>query len=264
MSHAPAPNAAGRPVHAWPIVDEGLQTLRARKTPFELHVFRHARTTHNDSGLVTGSSDVPLSAEGRASARAMSRRMPPRIDLVVCSGLSRTQETAILALEGRTDVTPPFVADARLDEVCLGVLEGCPRGDVPEYRAGDVDHAPPRGESYRTAARRVMSAVAGLGRLVPDGGSPATVVAFSHAGVMRILATLVGGSWTSRAMFEVGTGNEGRILLRSEAMSRPGFWTEGMAARTVGFATSGSMDVTGAVTGDGARGGPMTGRAADA
>jgi 2,3-bisphosphoglycerate-dependent phosphoglycerate mutase len=65
-----------------------------------LVLFRHGETDHNALNLMTGWLDVPLNAKGEEQAREAGKLISRfRFDKVYCSTLSRTFNTAVLALE---------------------------------------------------------------------------------------------------------------------------------------------------------------------
>ena len=214
----------GREVHGWGAVRRALDDVR-RGPPVAVTVYRHAETTHNGRGLVTGASDVDLSDAGRAAAAALGTGLPEGPCLVACSGLRRSRETAAIALRASPATRASLLVDARLNEVSLGELEGGPRVRVDAYARGDVDHAPSGGETYRQAARRILSGFADAlraARAVP--GAPPVVV-FAHAGAMRVLSTLDGGDWTPAAMFALSQPNGHALRLWSGTMG-VGFWQD--------------------------------------
>src|SRR2546430_12043493 len=68
------------------------------KTGPEVLLLRHGQTEWSVNGRHTGSTDVPLTEEGRAQARAVHDRLAGReFALVLTSPLGRARETAELA-----------------------------------------------------------------------------------------------------------------------------------------------------------------------
>jgi len=68
------------------------------KTGPEVLLLRHGQTEWSLNGRHTGSTDVPLTEEGRAQARAVHDRLAGReFALVLTSPLGRARETAELA-----------------------------------------------------------------------------------------------------------------------------------------------------------------------
>lgn len=97
--------------------------------PARLYFLRHGQTTWNaDGNRYAGASDVPLTDIGIEQARQASAHIRDlRFDAVYASGLSRAQETAKLALDGR-DL--PIVPDPRLNEMNYGQWEGKTHAEI--------------------------------------------------------------------------------------------------------------------------------------
>ena len=117
-------------------------------------VVRHGRTVSNASGLLLGRADPPLDELGEAQAAALAASIPG-VDVVVCSPLARTRQTA-----AAFGVEP--VIDERLIELDYGEWDGRPLAEVTaeewnEWRAS-IDFAPPGGESHASLGRRVREA----------------------------------------------------------------------------------------------------------
>src|SRR2546421_10639844 len=80
------------------------------KTGPEVLLLRHDQTEWSLDGRHTGSTDIPLTEEGRAQARALRDRLAGRdFALVLTSPLGRARETAELAglgdqAQGRDDL----------------------------------------------------------------------------------------------------------------------------------------------------------------
>jgi broad specificity phosphatase PhoE len=163
-----------------------------------LFVFaRHAESSMNKAQLVSSdpSHPVGLSPRGRRQARRLGEQVRNlEIDLAVFTRLSRTRDTAELALRGRRI---PFVIEPGLDEVRLGALDGAP---IQAYWAWKENHARsepfPLGESLDDAARRYAAA---LRRLVERPGAVALVV--THQIAIRYLLEAASGV---RALDESG------------------------------------------------------------
>lgn len=171
-----------------------------------LTLIRHGITEWNAQGRFQGSSDVPLTEEGRWQAgrlRAASGVRVEPVDALVASPSRRARETAALAFPDR-----PLETDARLQELDFGVFEGRTLDENMAHPAWgwwtlDPYRRPaPRGESYRALQRRAAS-------WLDDARSRWTnahVVAVCHAGTIQmLLAHLLGVDeprWNGR--LEVG------------------------------------------------------------
>ena len=166
----------------------------------ELIVIRHGETDWNREHRFQGQIDVPLNATGLAQAQRLAQRMVDEpIDLIVCSDLRRTRETAdaVADLHGRAPRLLPL-PEALWREQSFGVLEGL---DVPtiqrEHAAlwqrwirHDADYTlPGGGESNQTFHARVMRA---LKQLVERHAGQRLMVV-SHGGVLDMLWRTVQG-----------------------------------------------------------------------
>lgn len=90
----------------------------------DVYLLRHGETVWNKAGRIQGRMNSDLTERGREQARtqaAILRRVGPDLDAVgrFCSPLTRTRETAALALGGRG-----VTIDERLIEIGCGDWEG--------------------------------------------------------------------------------------------------------------------------------------------
>lgn len=144
---------------------------------------RHAETEWSLSGQHTGSTDLPLTETGRATAGLIGRRLRrERFDTVLTSPLKRAAETCRLAGYGD-------VAEVRdeLREWDYGDYEGATTAEVREERLGWIlwrDGAP-GGETPAEVERRVDRLVDELRDLCEGGGD---TLVFSHGHLLRALA----------------------------------------------------------------------------
>ncbi|MEE3918026.1 histidine phosphatase family protein [Micromonospora sp. BRA006-A] len=131
-----------------------------------LILVRHGETERTVQKRYSGRGDVPLTARGRAQARATAARvaaLAPSVAAVVSSPLSRCTATAeaVAAQAGN----PPVRTDDDLIECDFGVWEGTrspryARAGRPNWTPGSPRPvAPPRGESFVTVAERTGRAV---------------------------------------------------------------------------------------------------------
>lgn len=169
---------------------------RARHTPAqmtsaptELIFIRHGETDWNRQQRFQGQIDVPLNDTGRAQAARLAQRLAAEpCDVLVCSDLLRTRQTAepLARAWGRA-----ALPDAAFREQSFGIVDGL---DVPTIQARHADlwtlwleqradFQLPGGESLRQFHARVMK---GLQALVQQhAGKSITVV--SHGGVLDML-----------------------------------------------------------------------------
>ncbi|KIQ66525.1 phosphoglycerate mutase [Kitasatospora griseola] len=152
----------------------------------ELIVIRHGQTEWSLSGRHAGRTDVPLTAVGEASARALAPRLAARrLVAVVSSPLSRAVRTAELA--GLTGV----VLDPDLLEWDYGGYEGLTADQIERTRPGwDLwrdgvvpgDAAYP-GERLQQVADRTDAALDRIRPLLAEGD----VAVVAHGHLARIL-----------------------------------------------------------------------------
>ena len=153
-----------------------------------LALVRHGATEWNESGLVQGHSDVPLSERGRADVARW--RLPPALAgfALVSSPLVRAVETARL-IAGEPEIEP------RLIEMSWGTWEG---RTLPDLRAelGDLmaaweakglDFRAPGGESPSDVQHRLEPWLAERAR------RRRATLAICHKGVIRALYALAVG-----------------------------------------------------------------------
>ncbi|WP_405090667.1 bifunctional RNase H/acid phosphatase [Micromonospora sp. NBC_01392] len=156
-----------------------------------LILVRHGETERTVQKQYSGRGDVPLTARGRAQARATAARvaaLAPSVAAVVSSPLSRCTATAraVAALVGN----PPVRTDDDLIECDFGVWEGRTFAEVRDGWAGELDAwlastrvAPPEGESFAAVAERTGRAVDRLRSAYPGE----TVVVVSHVSPIKLV-----------------------------------------------------------------------------
>ena len=149
---------------------------------------RHGATTLTAEDRFAGRTDVELSEEGRAQARALGMRLrTERLDGVYASPLSRTRETAALVTEGRGG---PVVFEG-LREIDHGHWEGLTRAEVErrfpdEYAAWEADpftFAPVGGESGAAVLARALPAL----RTALEAHHGGQLLVVSHKATIRLL-----------------------------------------------------------------------------
>ncbi len=148
--------------------------------PTQLVIVRHGETEWSESQRHTGRTDVALTAEGEAQARAMADGLPlDDVAAVWSSPLVRARETARLA-GLQVDVIDPDLA-----EWDYGVVEGRTTSEIraegdPSWTVwdGPVDD----GETVESVGTRVDRVLERTREV--DG----TVVLVGHAHLLRILS----------------------------------------------------------------------------
>lgn len=162
---------------------------------------RHAPVTV--SGVCYGQSDVPTVLDAGAATDAVMRdwrRLDrPRCDEVWCSPWVRTR---LVAQELAQRWNVPCRADPRLSELGFGEWEGRRYADIERddgerfsrWMKAYETEAPPGGEALAELMRRVAS------WLEDVGGGSTTVLAVTHAGVIRATRTLRNGGTYADAL----------------------------------------------------------------
>lgn len=211
--------------YGWIELGERFGRLNDARRDDRLVLYRHGATNYNDRNLVSGQHDTALSEDGRRQAQALAATIPADLNLIACSALGRAMQTMELAIPAVRRGDIPVIVDARLNEVHLGDLQGRRRRHLPEFEAGDLDFAPPNGESYRQAAARVFSAIADtFTMLAEQGDSPRTAAVFCHAGVLRIVATLTSASDDPKDVFRKTLGNAERLEIGAGSVRVADYW----------------------------------------
>lgn len=187
-----------------------------------LVLVRHGETEGQSSIRYYGSTDVDLSAEGRAQMRDIAGTLSSwPTDIVVASPLKRSWKSASIIGRG---------AQVRLyqefREVDFGRWEGFTADEIrdtdptrfAEWQQGGADFAYPRGEARPDFKRRVLE---GLGQLLEERATSALLVL--HKGVIRVLAEELLGETLPE-----GAPSLGGVL--SISRRADGSWFEGSAS----------------------------------
>jgi len=152
-------------------------------------LLRHGQTPLSAERRFAGRGDVPLTEAGRRQAAAAARRLATRggIDMIVTSPLRRARRTAE-AVASATGA--PLQVEDDLIEADFGKWEGLTFAEAaaqwPDEMAAwlaGTDAAPPGGESFATAARRVLGALDRLLAAYPRR----TLVLVSHVTPIKTL-----------------------------------------------------------------------------
>jgi broad specificity phosphatase PhoE len=151
------------------------------KMAAELWLIRHGETAWSLSGAHTGTTDLPLTAEGEAKARELAPKLAGHpFALVLTSPMQRARRTCELAgLGAQAHVDPD------LNEWNYGSYEGLSTADIHRTRP---DWSPfrdgfPDGEPIEHVATRAQAVIE---RALAANGD---VALFAHGHILRILAT---------------------------------------------------------------------------
>jgi len=181
----------------------------------EVVLIRHGATEWSQNGRHTGSTDIPLTDDGRAAARALAPRVAKwEFSLVLVSPLQRARETCeLVGLGAHASV------DDDLREWDYGDYEGRTTKDIRESDPGwTIWSGPvPHGETPDEVAARADRVIA----RVDAADGVAALVAHGH--ILRVL----GARWCSFAP----TGGS-RLALDTSTLSVLGYERETKVIRT--------------------------------
>jgi len=160
---------------------------------------RHGETTWSLSGQHTGTTDIPLTDNGRRLAQRMGRVLVEKeFGLVLCSPLQRARETCELAGFG-----DKAIIDSDLVEWNYGKYEGLTPQQIHDIAPGWMifQDGCPGGESPEEVGTRVDRVIARARAAESD------VALFAHGHVLRVLAARwIGLPASGGQHFLLGTG----------------------------------------------------------
>ena len=172
-----------------------------------IYLFRHGETVWNAEKRAQGHLDSPLTAAGRAQARAMGLSLgqelaqagyaPPTV-VVRSSPLGRVRETLAIAAEAAGLVHDDACHDHRLREVSWGDWDGLNLPEIEARWPGEIaarrldrwNYVPPRGENYVMASARARAVLDDIVVLAADK----PVAVFAHGAIGRVLRGLFIGA----------------------------------------------------------------------
>lgn len=191
-----------------------------------IYLLRHGHADYANDRAENG--DVPLSGRGHQEAEAAAAALSiVRFDRALCSGLTRSKQTAEIVLERQTLTTTALTSDQRLEEIGVSFSETGLSLDQAVERVAESyrDAGKPgarmggSGEPFSNAFARVVAALED--QLSQPGW--ATMLVVAHGGINRlILSWAVAAGVGAMAAFEQDTGciNILDIEMRGGAIDR--------------------------------------------
>jgi len=166
-----------------------------------LFAARHGQTQWNAENKICGTTDLPLTEEGWAQARALAEKtVDLELDLIICSPMLRAKQTASAVAE---KLNIPVLEDPRLVEQNYGIYEGMDRktpGFLENKRHFAVRY--PGGESMMDVAHRIY----GLLEEVKRDHAEKNVLLVCHGGVLRLVRSYF-EPMTNEEYFHYSPGN---------------------------------------------------------
>lgn len=164
----------------------------------ELYIVRHGETEWNKEKLLQGSTDIPLSSEGRRLAQISGEALADvPFDRIYSSPLQRAYETACL-FRGQQQV--PIIQDDRLRELCFGEYEGQNMSELLQdmscpfryfFKQPELYQAPPSGETLEELCARAADFMTSV--ILPLQASCNRVMIVAHGAMNKALMTFVKG-----------------------------------------------------------------------
>jgi broad specificity phosphatase PhoE len=207
-------------VPSWPALRARVAAQAAVGSPMTLDLLRHGESTYNAEGRFTGTADVALTGRGRSQAAAAGPQLAADYALACSSPLARSRETLELALAASEARVEARVVDARLAERSMGALEGRPLTPLPAHGAGELDWAPPGGDSYVELTRRVLALLLDVRAAVEPGGR---VLLCSHLGPLRLVVAMAHGTRDPAAVMTADAPNARVLTVELGPLSWPLF-----------------------------------------
>lgn len=166
----------------------------------KLVLLRHGQSTWNLENKFTGWIDIPLTPQGIVEAREAGAKIKVagiHFDEAYTSVLQRAIDTLTLCLEAMGQENIPVFKDQALNERHYGDLQGLDKADTAA-RYGDeqvliwrrsYDISPPRGESLKQTAERVLPYF--NSKIIPSLKSGNDVLISAHGNSLRAIVMVL-------------------------------------------------------------------------
>lgn len=155
----------------------------------KLYLVRHGRTLWNDEMRYQGSSDIPLSKEGKNQARLLFERFKNiHIDKIYSSPLSRSIQTVELISEYKNI---KIKTDKRLQEIDFGEWEGKKESDLKRLYGKDYQNFCEDPYKYKAPGERLIEdvqvrVVECVDEIISKNAGKDILIS-SHGGSLRLL-----------------------------------------------------------------------------
>lgn len=164
----------------------------------KLLLIRHAKTKHNQKGLIQGQYDSGLSDNGINQTKEFKKTFNYNYDYCYASPLTRTKLTAEIITDSKD-----IIYDKRLMEACFGEMENTKltKEKLQNYITGK--NIPKGAETREDVVRRVKDFIEELKSKHKDSD---TILIVTHGGVMRAIQhiyNLEGHEFKNLEVFEL-------------------------------------------------------------
>lgn len=160
-----------------------------------IYLLRHGETDWNKEGRIQGHTDILLNQKGRmqiAQTATGLARTCPKVDLILCSPLSRARESAEIAAENLHYSNERIVVEPLLIERCFGEAEGLTAAEreekYPNYHYSDTGYCFSGMEKYENLIKRADSA---FQKIVCTYNDRENILVVSHGAILAAVITVV-------------------------------------------------------------------------
>ncbi len=186
-----------------------------------LILIRHGQSAWNLENRFTGWVDVPLSENGIKEAEAAAKKLSTfEFDIAFTSALQRAQNTLKIILEKTNQPHVPIIANKALNERMYGDLQGMNKDEAAKQFGAEqikiwrrsFDTAPPKGESLKDTASRVLPFF--NEKILPAIKQGKTIIIAAHGNSLRALVMHLEKMTPDEILkFELGTAIPRQYIL---------------------------------------------------
>lgn len=154
----------------------------------KIYMVRHGKTDWNELGIIQGLTDTNLNQNGTAETKELAKKLSiDEIDIVLCSPLKRTRQTAELLVQGKKEI----IYDDLLIERSFGDLEGTKfiLEDFTRYQDYILNDDSNNVESIKDCIARAEKFLRKIKQDYPNK----TILIVSHGGFIKYLHFCIKG-----------------------------------------------------------------------